>query len=73
MATLHKPEAWPFGTIHVHVYLDCDWLCPENRQCGPEDDMDSVCCTFDEYCERGAPAGTLCPPGESYCCLPRPD
>ncbi len=57
-----------------NVYIQCEsFICPENRQCGPEDDRVAVCCNFDEYCLRGSAAADACPPGESQCCWPRPD
>jgi len=55
-----------------NVYLNCGYICPENRQCGPEDDMDAVCCEFDEYCLRGPSAPAACD-GEPQCCQLRPD
>jgi hypothetical protein len=49
-----------------NVYIQCEsFICPENRQCGPEEDPSSICCEFDEYCDRSVPA--------SPTCRPRPD
>ena len=48
------------------VYILCEsMICPEERQCGPDDVPLAMCCEESEYCDRTTPAAPVC--------LPRPD
>ncbi len=43
------------------VYLQCEsMICPDSRQCGPDDFPASVCCDSQSYCDQDAPSGPTC-------------